>query len=470
MNLKRSLSWSVLGEVLVGALQPIGYLILVGASSPAEIGVLNVALLVITASAVIWDLGISKMVVRAHTNPLNWGRHLIVLNSTVAFLISAAVFLSAKGLSEFLGAPFHSFDILVLTALIIPIQAGSSFGLALLQRQGDFKRLSFLRPLTAGAPFVVGAVLIKFGDYGIQSVMWCLLVSQILQALVVAGLLHQMFLTATHRSWVPSSERSFAVWAFLTSATTWAIGWGDSLFVASFLGISDLGIYRSSVMLSGYFFAAITAPLVPVFYAHFSKSLRINARSDFFLSDWLPVFSRSFYLLMTALAAFGFYLEASQLGQWQGAGLVFAHLALVNGVASVTFLNSEALKAYGKQKLEFTVMVGLVTLYGASFYLAASFTLLEFAFMRVCLSIIALVVHSAVIASVERYSKLKAARNLFAPLFEWVVSASLGATLHFVFGVSPVVSSLLAFGLLSLFYFFTHFKRDLRAAKELLRD
>jgi O-antigen/teichoic acid export membrane protein len=179
---------------------------------------------------------------------------------------------------------------------------------------------------------------------------------------------------------------SFGFWVLLESFGAWLIVWGDNLIVGRFLGIHDLGVYRTGWMLVTILFGLALNPFLPVLYPTFSR-----------LQDDLPALKNTFHRVNRVVVALalpmgiGLWLTGPELAtiffgsKWQGLGLVLSILGLTYGLAWSVGINTELYRAMGRPDINTKLMLVTVLLYMPAYYIAAQFSLEIFLYVRLSL-------------------------------------------------------------------------------------
>jgi O-antigen/teichoic acid export membrane protein len=180
----------------------------------------------------------------------------------------------------------------------------------------------------------------------------------------------------------------------MESFGAWLILWGDNLIVGRFLGVHDLGVYRTGWMLVTILFGLTLNPFLPVLYPAFSR-----------LQDDLPALKNAFHKVNRVVIALALPIgiglllvgpEAANLlfGQkWQGLGFVLGALGLMNGIGWLVGTNAELYRAMGRPDINTKLTFAALLYYLPAYYFAAQSGLETFAVTRLAVALVAMPIH-----------------------------------------------------------------------------
>ena len=183
----------------------------------------------------------------------------------------------------------------------------------------------------------------------------------------------------------------FGFWVLLEGLGAWLIIWGDNLIVGRFLGVHDLGVYRTGWSLVTIIFGLVLNPFLPVLYPTFSR-----------MQDDLPVLKNTFHRVNRVIFALalpmgtGLLLVGSEAvtllfgEKWQGLGFVISVLGLTYSISWLVSLNTEVYRAMGKPNVNSILMYVHILYYLPCFYIAAQYGLETFTITRLSVAIIAI--------------------------------------------------------------------------------
>lgn len=381
-----SVKWSALMDIVSRTAQPIIFVILARLLTPEDFGVVATAMIAISFSQMFWDAGLSKALIQSRENPEKAANVVFWTNVVLGLVIYLILFLMAPWLAIFFNSP-ASGPVLRVLGIQIVLASLSSVQQALFVRELDFKRLFWIRLLTAFFPGFFSIPLAFYG-YGV----WALVAGSI------AGQLLNLYLLWQKSPWRPNFSYDlnlaqkltrFGIWVLLESFGAWLIIWGDNLIVGRFLGVHDLGVYRTGWMLVTFIFGLALNPFLPVLYPMFSRlqddpaALRnaFHKANRIIFSLALPM---GFGLLVT-----GSDLANLLFGQkWQGLGFVISVLGLTYTTSWLVSLNTELYRAIGRPDINNRILYIYIFFFISVLFYAARYGLYLFVFLRFLLTFI----------------------------------------------------------------------------------
>ena len=387
-----SLKWSYLGQLGSKALQPIIFIILARILVPEDFGLMASAMLVVTFSQILWEAGLGKAVIQRHTDINEASNAAFILNILLGILISILIFVSAENIAVNI---FNDLRIaLILKVMIAQILIGSlaSIHFSLLEKEMNFKNLFWIKIISMGGPAVLSIPIALYG-FG----YWALVIGSIF------GQFLQTIILWYFVSWKPNFNMkanvtkdiaTFGFWVTLSGLLGWLYLWLDSLVVAKFLGISELGLFRMGNQFASIVFIALFSAINPVLYSYlsrvFHKGINIKAK----IQDILRFIS--IVSIPIAVIMFTFRDEVSGIifdSEWNGIASVLGVMALMHGFSWIVGMNNEVYRAIGKPKIETIVNASLFLVYLIGYLISVQYGLEIFVWTRFGLSILALILH-----------------------------------------------------------------------------
>ena len=387
----RSAKWSALMEIVSRTATPLITVVLARFLTPADFGIVATAMVVISFGQMIWDAGLSKALIQTKEDSVNAAHVVFWTNLALGAIIYVLLFISAPWVAIFFKSPTSSS---VLRVLGIQILIGSltSVQTSLFIRDLDFRRLMWVKMLTASVPAIFSIPMAMIG-YGVWALVAGMLTGQILN----------LILLWSHSTWRPGFRYDFALarklmrfgcWILLESVAGWLQVWGDNLIVGRFLGVVDLGIYRLGWTMTHIAFSIILGPLLRVAYPAFS---RLQDDRDGFLRS----FHKSNRLLMAfaipmgvGLVFLGHDLALALFGEkWLGLGFVLRVIGAMFAVAWMTSLNSELYRAMGYPHASAILTMIQIGYYLPAYYFAAQRGFVVFVYVRLAVACVALPMH-----------------------------------------------------------------------------
>ena len=288
--MRRSVSWLLAARLVSIATSILTASVLARLLSPADFGVQAIiGIVVLLAAALLEGTFAVPLLQRAEIDPA-------LVSSALWLSVAAAV--ACMGLlilgAPWIGAAAHAPRLrtpLLLTALILPLRALSSVGVALLERRRDYRAIS-MASMLGNLVYTVLAIAMALRGYG----LWSLVIPTLVQV-VLEGALN------TVRARLPLStppsrrgaETLFQAGAAttLTQMLNWAGLNSPSLITSNLLGTYVLGFYaraanlqNSALQLSG---GPIGRVLVPTFASLQGSPDKLRATFKRFLGAVLPL-------------------------------------------------------------------------------------------------------------------------------------------------------------------------------------
>ena len=385
-----SLKWSALMEIVSRTAQPLIFIILAHLLTPGDFGVLATAMIAISFAQMFWDAGLSKALIQTKAAPEEAAHVVFWTNIALGLLIYILLFAMAPAIAIFFKSPASELVLRVLGVQII-LASLTSVQQALFVRDLDFRGLFWIKLFTAFIPALFSVPLAIYG-YGVWALVAGSLVGQTIN----------LYLLWRKSDWRPQfrydwlmarSLFTFGFWVLLESLGAWFIIWGDNLIVGRFLGVHDLGVYRTGWMLVTLIFGLVLNPFLPVLYPTFSR-----------LQDDLPVLMKTFHRVNRVVFALalpmgtGLLLIGSETAsllfgeKWQGLGFVLSVLGLTYSISWLVSINTEIYRAIGRPNVNTILMYAHISYYLPCFYVAAQFGLKTFTIIRLMVAMVGILI------------------------------------------------------------------------------
>lgn len=391
LEVLHAFKWSLLGEATSRLIAPLVFLALARLLTPEDFGVVAAATVLISLCQAMADAGLGKALVQRQRAMDDGTQAAFWMALGVSTSLMAALIIAAPSIAAFFGDPRIAPVVRVL-ALQVPLTGLSAVPIALLQRGLGFRELFWVRLVTAGLP-ALASVPMAWAGYG----YWALVVG------AVAGQLLQCITLWMRADWRPKWRLNlraagqlakFGRWSSLSAMLSWSYAWLDSLIVARYLGIHDMGLYRISNTFVTMVFGLLFAPLLPVLYSLLSRSGHDSPH----VAASLLITSRAIILVSLPLAALiallSTQVEVHLFGPaWSGLAPLLALLAIGQGFAWLVGANGEAYRAVGRPDLEVRVMGISILLYVVGYVVAIQYGLLAFVATRAVLVFLGLALH-----------------------------------------------------------------------------
>lgn len=383
--------WSILGESVSRLIAPAVFLILARILTPEDFGVVAAATVVISLCQAVADLGLGTALIQSKS-PVDENAH-------AAFWISLASSM-ILGLALFTGAPFISIffgddrltAVTRVLAALVPLSGLAAVPTAILKREFGFKELFWVRLTATGLPALASIPLALYG-WGYWALVAGTLTGQIFQCLM---LWFRIPWRPNLRIYPQSASKllAFGRWSALTAVLTWSYAWLDSLIVARYLGLHEMGLYRIGTTFVTLVFGLAFAPMLPVLYSFFSQGK--NSPEAF--GTALLTIARATMLMSVPIATLIVMLSSSiesyAFGKnWAGLAPILALLAAGQGMAWLVGTNGEIYRAAGRPDVEFiTIGISLV-IYACGYLASIQYGLLVFVAVRASMVAIGIFIH-----------------------------------------------------------------------------
>lgn len=365
----KSVKWTALAEIASRSIQPIVVLVLARILTPADFGVVGVAMIAIGLAQIFQDFGLGKTLIQRETEVKKSTNIIFWSNIVLAVLLYLILFISAPLLSKFFHDP-KVIDVLRVLCLQIVLSSVVSVHQALFQRQFQFKQLFFIRLFSGIVPAIVSIPLALLG-YGVWSLVFGTLAGAIVRIILFWRISH----------WRPQLSYdfqlarqlfSFSIWVTLEAFLGWVIIWGDSIVLGHFLGVKQLGVYRVGITFLMLSFGLFFRPIMPIVYSSFSR-LQSN------ISELKSSFLKITQLIAAVCLPIGFGLTVLAkpivsvvFGQkWQGIEIVISILAISEALSWLVGHNPEVYRAIGRPDVN-SKLYAVTALYFLPVYILAA--------------------------------------------------------------------------------------------------
>lgn len=338
--------WAILGELIAGATRALGYFIYALLLTPSDFGVVGFALIFINAFPLVVDNSLGLALIRGPDTDEAYST--IFYLNILAALVSIG-FLSA--ISPFLVALVHESKIVTVLPILgiqLLFNALCSVHIAIARKRFQYKKLVPVRIVSSIVSLCIGIPMAREG-FG----YWSLIVSSLVGAL---GQMVAVMLSVPWRpKWVFKSSvvremSGFTTWVFLDMSVTWLLMSGASFFLAIFLGVHDLGLFRLSDRLDTYFLGAVFTPLITVLYSTYCECVRNRVTAWDIFERSSEVISLAVLMLSGILIVIATPFSEILTQKWAGIGFVIMLNAGADGIGYLTVGVPSLLRAHGHAK------------------------------------------------------------------------------------------------------------------------
>lgn len=387
----KSVKWTALSEITSRSIQPIVTLILARLLTPADFGIVGIAMIAIGLAQIFQDFGLGKTLIQRETEVEKSANVIFWINITLSVIIYFILFLTAPLISKFFNEP-KVVDVLRVLCLQIVLLSLISVHQALFQRNFQFKQLFFIRLLSTGVPGLVSIPLAMYG-YGVWSLV----------AGTLTGTVVQVLLFWKASPWRPRLDfdfqlakqlYSFGSWVTAEAFLGWLIMWGDSIVLGHFLGVKELGVYRVGVTFLMLVFGIFFNPILPVAYSAFS---RLQTKPEELRQSFLKMTKLIASIALplgVGLAVLSPFISSAIFGQkWYGIEKVIAIIGIMHAIAWLAGHNPEVYRAIGRPDVNTKLLIAAVIYYIPVYILAAPYGLLVFCIARLAIAIVGMGLH-----------------------------------------------------------------------------
>ena len=387
----RSIKWLFLMEGVPRAISPVTFVILTRLLTPEDYGLVAVAQIATSFSHLFWDAGLEKALIQT-SEPLEKAANVVFwVNAVLGVCLYLLLFVTAPWLAIFFNSP-ASMPVLRIMGLQSLFGSLTTVQQALFVRDLNFRQLFWVRMANALLPTLFSIPLAFFG-YGV----WALVTGS------MVGSLLTLFILWRKSTWRPSWSFDkglarkllwFGVWIVGDSLIGWFIGYGDGVVIGRFLGVTDLGVYRTGTYIIAVLTSLTLNPVLPVLYPTFSQ-----------LQDDLPALTAVLHkvnrliMALTLPMGVGLMLVASLLvpflfgAKWHGLEIVLSVMGLQTCIAWLVGANPDAYRAVGRPDAQTKLGLVSIFLYLPAYLAAAPQGLNVFVFTRLGLALAVMPIH-----------------------------------------------------------------------------
>lgn len=355
MRSLRAWKWATFGELLSRAVSPITLIVLTRLLVPADYGVYVGALSIVAFCQMVVESGFVRALVQKKGDisriAASAFTFVVLLGTALGVLLVAL----SGPVSRLLTGEGSGRAVIAAMALLVPVAGVAAIHRALLERELRFRAIFASRLVAVIAVAIVSISLASQG-FGVWALVSGGLAGILCEAAVLAKSSGFRSRPRLSRSDL-ASVWTFSAWTLGQDLLAWVVLYADTLLVAAFLDLDQLGKYRLGSLLVAGGFAALFVPAEKVLFSVFSK-----------FSD-VPSVARVFYPLLFAgvliafpvgLTLFAVHEEIESLvfpDKWAGVGLVIGLIGLFQALANSVFAVDAAYKGVGRPDIIFKVRI-----------------------------------------------------------------------------------------------------------------
>ena len=269
---KKSVKWSLLGEVFAKIATPLSTMFLARLLTPEIYGIATAVTLVVTFCETVTESGFAKFVIqRDFENEEEYKKYFSVsffISIFLSLLMVVAVFFLRAPLSSAVGNAGYEM-VLAVSCLQIPFAAINALYSADLRRRFAFKMLFLIRLVYCAIPFII-TIPLAFLGFGYWSLVIGTIAAQIIELpffLIVCRGRLKFYL-----SWkvcVTTFRLSFPM--ILESIIIWFCTWTGTIIAANFFDAEIVGIVKVSSSTVNSIFALFATSFTAVLFPALSR-------------------------------------------------------------------------------------------------------------------------------------------------------------------------------------------------------
>lgn len=418
MSLKKQtlsgIIWTFTDTFVLRGLSFFASIILARLLGPTEFGLIGMISVFIAIGTSLVDSGLSASIIRTQNADDRDYSTVFYLNLMMSLLVYILLFFAAPWIADFYGQDILT-PIIRLYCLSFVFSAFSAIQTAMLNREMQFKKI-----MQYNIPGTVIGVLVGVGmgylGYGVWSIVWMYLSTQLIHALVLWYF----------SSWSPSIT-------FSKAKLKYHYGFGyklmlsgllDTVFrniynviIGKFFSVQSLGYYERANSFNLYPVTILTTIIGKVSYPLLSK---IQDQKERIASVYRQLIQFSFFViapLMLGAAALARPLFLLVLGeQWLPAVPFFQILCLSGMFYPIHAFNINVLKVYGRSDLFLKLEVIKKTIVTASILIAFQFGIFGLVWSSVFTSIVALLINTHYSSRMIEYTTWQQVQDILVTL------------------------------------------------------
>lgn len=367
--------WSSLAEVAAKIILPIVNMILARILTPESFGIVATITMVITFAEVFQDAGFQKYIVQHEfKNEKDFDESANVAfwsNLFLSICLWAIIILFHNHIASFIGEKTLGLEIIV-ASVSLPIFALSSIQIAYYRRNLEFKKLFWVRIITAMIPLAVTVPLaIIFRNH------WALIIGTVARNFAQAIILYAGVKWKPRRFFSVKKLKemfSFCIWTLCESITIWITANISILIVTRILGLEMVGYFKTSMSTVSSIISIVSSATVTVLFAALSRVQNDSKEFEKIFFNYQAVIG-----MIVIPMGFGMYVYRElitriMLGeQWLICADFIGIYSLVNSFAIVTnSFFSEVYRAKGKPKISMIAQILYLMMLIPLTYIAAN--------------------------------------------------------------------------------------------------
>jgi len=418
-----SLKWSALTVIAPRIISPIVTITLARILAPESFGLVAIAMIVISFSQMFWEAGLSRALIQTVEDEKKVANIVFWSNVSLGIIIYSIIFITAPLLSIYFKSP-QSLPVLRLLSVQIVIMSFTTVQEALFTKDLNFRPLFWIRIIVTTSS---GLFSVLLALYGLN--VWALVFGTLIGSFV------NLFMLWSKSNWRPNFRIDwllapklfrFGSWIVVLSIMGWLINWFDSLLVGKYLGMTDLGIYRTGVTMVSMLFSLIMGPIYAVMFPSFSK-LQNNKKE---ITKHFHEINKIIIFLVLPIGI-GLLLTSKDFvplifgEKWEGMSSVIGILGLSEGLALFVGINPTIFESIGKSDLQPKLSFFLLPLFVITYLLIAPLGIKPLLMAKLGLTLLSLPLNMALAVKVLKISPFyifKQGKFIFISTISFTVS------------------------------------------------
>lgn len=264
--------WSSITEVIAKLISPCINMVLARILVPDAFGMLATVTMVISFAEIFVESGFQKFLIQHEFKDTETEKRYLSVafwsNLSVSILLWIILVIYSEKIAAVVGNRGSGLPIAV-SAISVPLYGIVGIQNSILKKNLEFKKLFYVRIISAFTPVVVTLPLALCGlEY------WSLIIGNITSIVVQIMVLCVVgkYKPTKHFSFYELKYMlSFGVWTLMDGLLVWASNWIDSFLISNSLSDYYLGLYKNASSTVIAIFSIVTAAVIPVMFSSLSK-------------------------------------------------------------------------------------------------------------------------------------------------------------------------------------------------------
>lgn len=359
-KISNSTKWSAMAEVAAKLVLPVVNIILARLLTPEMFGIVTTVNIAITFAEIFQDAGFQKYIIQHEFH----SEEEFDQNANVAFwtnlllsaIIWAIIVFFRNEIALLIGETNLGTEVAV-ASISLPIFAMSSIQTSYLKRNFDYRKLFWVRTITAAIPLVVTVPLaIVLHNH------WAMIIGTIARNAIHAVVLYVG--AAWHPKLYYSFQHlkqmiSFCVWSLLESVSIWLTANISILIVTHIMGTEIVGYYKTSMAAVTSITGIVSAATLSVLFSALSRLQNNNNQMQKVFYDFQMVVAMFTIPMGTGIWLYRDLIVRILLGEaWMKCADFVGMYGFAMSIAIVTnSFYSELYRANGKPKLSMVAQI-----------------------------------------------------------------------------------------------------------------